>query len=122
MIGWTNWALNMALLMCLALQSSYTKISGKSQRNQLIYINCQVTRDLSWFADMFEAWTGVHMLHARIWSPCDTTLSLYYDTSLIGLGFWCPAYCLAFTANIPVAVLHADIFWYKALMVLSALH
>ncbi|ETW87781.1 hypothetical protein HETIRDRAFT_307291, partial [Heterobasidion irregulare TC 32-1] len=55
-------------------------------------------------------------------SPFNATLSLYYDTLLIELSFQCPTYCLAFVADIPIAILYAGIFWYKALMVLFSLH
>ena len=98
------------------------KIFGKSKRNQLIYVNHDVTRDLLWFADTFKSWTSIHMLHTHTWGPHNATLSLYCDTSLTGLGFWCPTYCVAFVANIPSTAPNTNTFWYEVLMVLAALH
>ena len=62
------------------------------------------------------------MLCTHTWGPHNATLSLYCDTSLIGLSFWCPTYCVAFVANILSIALNTNIFWYEALIVLAALH
>ena len=62
------------------------------------------------------------MLHTHTWGPHNATLSLYCDTSLTGLGFWCPTYCVAFVANILSTVPNTNTFWYEVLMVLTALH
>ncbi|KAI0037268.1 hypothetical protein FA95DRAFT_1585582 [Auriscalpium vulgare] len=59
MLGWMNWALNVAPLLRPALSSAYAKIAGRSIRNAPIYINADVTRDWMWFADTLQNWSGV---------------------------------------------------------------
>ena len=122
LIGWVNWVLNVVPLMRPALQSSYDKIAGKSQRNQPVYINRTVQHNLSWFADMFQEWPGVHLLRARVWNSSQADLAIYCDASLTGLAFWTPALALGFASGIPDGSCSSDIFWFESLAVLSALH
>ncbi|KAJ3522590.1 hypothetical protein NM688_g8852 [Phlebia brevispora] len=58
MLGWCNWALNVAPLLRPALQSSYAKIAGVSRPHTRIFINQAVQRDLSWFTEAFENFDG----------------------------------------------------------------
>src|SRR5882724_7110267 len=51
LLGWINWGLNMFPLLKLGLQSSYAKISGKSNTHASIYLNKQVISDLHWVAE-----------------------------------------------------------------------
>ncbi|KAI0037986.1 DNA/RNA polymerase, partial [Auriscalpium vulgare] len=122
MLGWMNWALNVAPLLRPALSSAYTKISGRSIRNAPIYINADVTKDWLWFADTLQHWSGVHIMRARHWPPADADLTVYCDASSIGMGFWAPARSEGFVSTLPPAPPTADtIFWFEAICVLAAL-
>ncbi|KAI0314247.1 hypothetical protein OF83DRAFT_1029380, partial [Amylostereum chailletii] len=69
LLGWMNWALNVAPLLRPALASSYAKISGKKKPNAPIFLNGQVSRDLRWFATTLQQSSGIHIIRARLWDP-----------------------------------------------------
>ncbi|THH19826.1 hypothetical protein EW146_g1426 [Bondarzewia mesenterica] len=121
-LGYANWSLNVAPLLRPALQSAWEKTRGKKLTHAGVAINKEVTRDLLWFAKMFERSDGIIILQARIWSPEDADLVLYTDTSLSGLGFWCLLRWEGFMSPLPSPPQGMEtIFWYEALTVLSAL-
>jgi len=53
-LSWINWGLKAFPLLCPALQSSYAKITGKSQAHALIYSNRIVIQDLMWLANLMH--------------------------------------------------------------------
>ncbi|VDC02998.1 unnamed protein product [Peniophora sp. CBMAI 1063] len=125
LIGWANWAINVAPLLRPALSSSYAKTSGKTHRNAPVPINSSVARDLRWLADTLTSprWDGISLVTARLWSPEQADLVLYCDASTsVGMGFWCPSRNLGFAAeNEPAPAGAETIFWFEALTVLRAL-
>ncbi|KAH9976665.1 hypothetical protein BGW80DRAFT_1108119, partial [Lactifluus volemus] len=48
LLGWISWALNMCLLLCPALSSSYAKTAGKMVPHAPVYLNSEVITDLVW--------------------------------------------------------------------------
>ncbi|KAI0054894.1 hypothetical protein BV25DRAFT_1787109, partial [Artomyces pyxidatus] len=74
MLGWMNWALNVAPLLRPGLASAYAKTAGMTIRNAKVFINAAITRDWLWFADCLEHWDGIHILRARTWSGTDADL------------------------------------------------
>ncbi|THH05851.1 hypothetical protein EW146_g9790 [Bondarzewia mesenterica] len=121
-LGYANWGLNVAPLLRPALQSAWEKTRDKKLIRAGIAINKDVTRDLLWFARMFERSNGIVILQARDWSPEDADLVLYTDASLSGLGFWCPLRWEGFMSPLPSPPQGTEtIFWFEALTVLSAL-
>lgn len=122
LLGWSSWALNVAPLLRTALQSSYTKMRGKSARNAPVYINAAVRRDLTWFANTLASWDGVHLLQSRVWGPEDADISIWTDASGIGLGYWSPDVYMGFQAPRPEhARAKGVIFYFEALTVVLGL-
>ncbi|KZV95322.1 hypothetical protein EXIGLDRAFT_588254, partial [Exidia glandulosa HHB12029] len=99
LLGHCNWALNAYPLLRPALTSTYEKIRGKTGSKLPVILNSSVVRDLSWFSHMLRSTAGVQVLSATDWSPLDADLVLWCDASLSGLGFWCPAQNVGFTAK-----------------------
>jgi len=61
------------------------------------------------------------MLHVVEWDASDADLIIYTDTSLIGLGFTTPHHLIGFWASIPTNSHLSTIFYYKALVIASAI-
>ncbi|TFY81466.1 hypothetical protein EWM64_g2543 [Hericium alpestre] len=122
-LGWMNWGLNVAPLLCPALQPGYDKIAGCSISRAPIYLNKTVTRDFLWFADAFQSFNGIHFITSHVWDSSQADLVIYCDASLTGgLAFWSPSHNRGFVSERPPSPSDADtIFWYEALTVVSAL-
>ncbi|TDL27791.1 hypothetical protein BD410DRAFT_689109, partial [Rickenella mellea] len=65
--GWCNWALNVAPHLKPGLASTYAKTAGKSNMNATCMVNEQIVRDLTWFADHFEASNGIFFFDSIAW-------------------------------------------------------
>jgi len=121
LLGWINWGLNTFPLLKPGLQSSYAKTSGKSNAHASIYLNRQVISDLNWVAEMMENSSGLYYFEATEWSPSDADITIYCDTSLSRLGFYCPERTVGFHADIADTAPTCTIFYNEALSILSAL-
>ena len=88
--GWFNWALNVFPLLRPALNNFYTKISGKREREQQIYINNSIRDDLTWVLTHIELSSGLHLFKSFSWIPSNADYVIYCDACLDGLGFWYP--------------------------------
>ena len=121
MLGWINWALNVYPLARPALQSAYSKISGKKLSRAPVYLNRDVIQHFNWLADTFDSSDGVHVMDAIEWTRPDADLTIFCDASLTGLGFTAPSLKLGFTSAIPSDTKLTTIFFYEALAIASAL-
>jgi len=73
-LGWINWSLNAFPLLRPALQSAYSKISGKNVAHAKIYLNHTVIQDFTWLADTIVVSDGVHLLDTIEWDKSDADL------------------------------------------------
>ncbi|KAF8804719.1 hypothetical protein BYT27DRAFT_7259194 [Phlegmacium glaucopus] len=119
--GWFNWALNIYPHLRLALNNVYSKIGGKRNREQQIYINNAIQDDFLWAIHHIEASDGVHLLKSMHWDPSIANFTIFCDACPEGLGFWYPSNKTGYYAPTPVNVPTEFIFYYKSLCVLSAL-
>ena len=64
----------------------YTKVRYMiSYTHQLLWVNQQVIKDLSWLAHHFTAGSSIFMLNTITWNARDADLILFTDTSSIAL-------------------------------------
>ena len=119
--GWVNWALNVYPLVRPALNNIYAKMSGKSKRNQHIYINNAIRNNLKWAINHIRKSDGVHLLKSTFWEPSQADVIIYCDACPEGLGFWYPGTKEGLYAPTPTNKPKDCIFYYESLCVLSAL-
>src|SRR5882724_12119837 len=100
LLGWNNWGLNTFPLLKPGLQSSYSKIRGKSNVHASIYLNKQVLSDLHWVADTLGSSTGLFYFDMTEWVPLDIDMVIYCDACLTGLGFYCPQHNIMFYTRV----------------------
>src|SRR5258707_4526490 len=75
-----------------------------------------------WFTHHISNLAGVNFLEAHHWSEMDAEISLWTDASNVGLAFWSPEVEAAFVESIKdTDVCYGDIFFNKALAVISAI-
>ena len=119
--GWINWALNVFPLLCPALNNVYSKLKGKLNRNQTIWVNNAVREDLQWALDKIVTSDGLLHLRLTSWTDDPADYIIYCDACPTGMGFWYPASSEGFLCEIlePCKEL---IFFYEALCVLCTLH
>ena len=119
--GWFNWALNVYPLLRPALNNVYSKMGGKRNKEQRVYINNAIRDDLSWALTHLENSDGIHLFKSISWTPSLADYTIYCDTCPEGLGFWYPDSKEGYYAPTPVQVPSNAIFFFEALCVLSAL-
>ena len=119
--GWFNWALNVFPLLRPALNNLYSKMSGKGNRDQRVYINNAIRDDLKWALTHIENSDGVHLWKSLSWDPSTADYVIYCDACPEGMGFWYPVSKDGYYAPTPVNVPSDVIFYFEALCVLSAL-
>jgi hypothetical protein len=122
MLGWENWALNAYPLLKPVLQSSYTKICGKSIPMAHVPMNKAIINDLQWFMERVQHSSGINLFASRDWHLGDADLMILTNASGTGLAFWIPEMNMAFYSAIHDMMLQAgDIFFNEALAIVSAL-
>lgn len=123
LIGHVNWSLNVFPMLKAALNSSWDKVRGKTQMSSLVWMNRDVSADLTWFADTIERLGGVSMLGAESWGAADADLNIWCDASNIGLGFYCPADNIGFVfkRDDDPSMAQSLITFFESLCVLSAI-
>jgi hypothetical protein len=119
--GWFNWALNVYPLLRPALNNVYSKIAGKNNRDQRVYVNNAIRDDLAWALHHIESSDGVHLFKSFSWSVNSADLTIFCDACPEGLGFWYPISKEGFYGQTPVNAPTDVIFYYEALSVVSAL-
>ena len=119
--GWFNWALNVFPLLRPALNNIYSKMGGKQNKEQRVYINNAIRDDLSWALTHLENSDGIHLFKSISWTPPQADCTVYCDACPEGLGFWYPDFKEGYYAPTPVDVPSGVIFYFEALCVLSAL-
>jgi hypothetical protein len=67
LVGWMSWALIVCHLLRPALSSAYCKVAGNNLPNAGIFVNAEVKRDFSWFADVFRSFSGIRILRSLAW-------------------------------------------------------
>jgi hypothetical protein len=121
LLGWVNWALNIFPLLRPALQSSYSKIAGKSIAKATVHLNRAVISNLSWLTDTIIAVSnGLCLLNSVIWGVSNAYLVVFCNVSLEAMGFYVPELSLSFFAPIPLQTSPHHIFFYEALCLVSA--
>ncbi len=75
-LGHANWALNAFLILKLALNSSYDKISGKTALSQGVYVNKCICEDLLWFTHSINHLDGVRFFEAEEWSAHESDIEV----------------------------------------------
>ena len=108
-------------LLRRALQSAFSKITGKQVASAPIYLNRAVSGHFNWLADAIESSNGIHIIDAVEWGVRDANLVIHCDASLGGLGFVHLNAQIGFCATIPPDALLNTIFFYEALCVVSAI-
>jgi len=68
-----------------------------------------------------ETSTGLFYFDVTEWSPAEADVIIYCDTSLTGLGFYCPADNIAYHMEVSTTMPPRTIFYLEALTILSAL-
>ncbi|KDQ18910.1 hypothetical protein BOTBODRAFT_28385 [Botryobasidium botryosum FD-172 SS1] len=96
-----NWGLTVEPLLRPALQSSHSKLSGKTNPKELLELDDDVVSDLKWIADMFAFSTGINIMDEKDWRPETADLIMFCDATLYGLGYWSQTDRLGFYAEIP---------------------
>ena len=86
--GWFNWALNVYPLLRPALNNVYSKMGGKQNKEQRVYINNAIWDDLSWALTHLENSDGIHLFKSISWTPSLADYTIYCDACPEGLGFW----------------------------------
>ena len=119
--GWFNWALNVFPLLRPALNNVYSKMGGKRNREQRVYINNAIRDDLTWALTHIENSDGVHLWKSLTWDPSMADHIIYCDACPEGMGFWYPVSKDGYYAPTPVNVPSDVIFYFEALCVLSAI-
>ena len=119
--GWFNWALNVFPLLRLALNNVYSKMTGKRNRDQCVYINNAIQDDLMWALTHIENSDGVHLWKSLSWDISLADFIIYCDVCPEGMGFWYPVSKDGYYAPTPVNVPSDVIFYFEALCVLSAI-
>ena len=118
--GWINWPLNAYPFLYPGLLCLYAKMYGKLKPHQLIWISISLCQELNWFINHIKNSDSVHILQSHEWDPVDADLSIFCDTCPGGMAFWVPSLSLGFQHHISAPP--AQIFYFKALTVVSALH
>ena len=77
--GWINWALNVFPLLRPALNNVYSKLKGKLNRNQTIWVNNAVREDLQWALDKIVASDGLLHLRLTSWTDDPADYIIYCD-------------------------------------------
>ena len=119
--GWFNWSLNVFPLLRPALNNVYSKMSGKRNRDQRVYINNAIRDDLMWALTHIKNSDGVHLWKSLSWDPASADFVIYCDACPEGMGFWYPVSKDGYYAPTPVNVPTDVIFYFEALCVLSAI-
>ena len=109
--GWFNWALNVYPLLRPALNNVYTKMAGKQNRDQHLYINNAIRDDLMWAVSHIERSGGIHLLKSFNWTPAEADFIIYCDACPEGMGFWYPISKDGYYAPTPVNV-PTDVIFY----------
>lgn len=117
--GWASWGLKSFPLGRFALQSSWEKIGGKSIRNALMPVSCEVKEDLIWLADAIEHLSGKSFVKSTWWSNIDADCILYSDACLTGIGVWYPEKDLGLFLQLPPP--SRNIFWAECLAICVAI-
>ena len=119
--GWFNWALNVYPYLRPALNNVYAKMKGKRNRQQKIYINNAVRKDLSWAIHHIRNSDGVQLLKSVAWNVEEADFIVFCDACPEGLGFWYPQTKEGFHAPTRPNISNEYIFYFEALCVVSAL-
>ena len=120
--GWFNWALNVFPLLRPALNNFYSKMNGKRNRDQRVYINNTIREDLTWALTHIKRSDSVHLWKSLSWDPSMAEQVIYCDACPDGMGFWYPVSKEGYYAPTPVNVPSDVIFYFEALCVLSAIN
>ncbi|KAF8994070.1 hypothetical protein BDZ89DRAFT_1150279 [Hymenopellis radicata] len=105
-----------------ALCNLYVKMSGKHRAHTMINLNKALVRELLWFIEHVEASSGMLFFANIDWNPLtEANLTIYYDASLTGMGFWIPDLNVGFTCTVNGDTMRDKIFFWEALCVLAAI-
>jgi hypothetical protein len=122
--GHLNWALNVYPLLRPGLSALYAKTAGKQESWAVLWVNRDVTHELSWIVRHLQASNGVYFLKSVSWSyrnlP-ETVLRVYTDASMGGIAYWIPSLNIGFQSTLPSYADSCDIFFFEALAVTSAI-
>jgi len=86
--GWLNWSFNVFPLLRPGLCNVYQKMRGKSEPNDLIFVNNAVRDDLTWTIDHMSRSLGIHIVRSLSWEPENADITIFCDACLSGMGFW----------------------------------
>lgn len=119
LLGTASWACTSMPWGRFALQSSYEKIAGKTERYLKVHLNREVQRDLRWLSNFFNVSDGIKVLESSRWSSIDADSVYYTDACMTGIGIWEPASTLGYYFILPPP--GRNIFWAELLGVVSAI-
>ena len=105
------------------LTEIYQKIAGKTNPNATVYINQQVTSDLSWFKVILPKAIGVHFVDQGRWDPEEVDINVWTDAALCGgmsFVFHQSAFIYEFLSDMSQSG-HPDILFFEMFAIVSAL-
>ncbi|KAF8585148.1 hypothetical protein K439DRAFT_1646686 [Ramaria rubella] len=121
LLGWINWALNVFPLLKPALQSSYTKITGKRYTHAPIFLNRSVIQDLCWLANVIEESEGIYFFDALEWPLENANMEVFCDSTLTNIAFYIPQANLGYCAPVLMNTPQGTMYFLEALAVISAI-
>jgi hypothetical protein len=119
--GWINWSLNAYPLLRPGLSMLYSKMTGKSNPHEPIWVNRALCGELHWVARHLGDSNGIHMLESVEWPAEEADVTWFTDACLSGLGMWSPCDNVGFHHTITDDE-PRPVFFYESLAVISALH
>lgn len=119
LLGTASWGCTSMPWGRFALQSSYEKISGKTERYLHIHLNREVQTDLRWVSRFFNDSDGIKVLETSRWGLDDADSVFFSDASMTGIGIWEPGPALGYYFILPPP--DRNIYWAELLGVVSAI-
>ena len=120
--GWMNWALNAYPLLRLSMSLLYSKMAGKVNAHQLIWVSKALCRELIWFTNHVKISDGIYIMTSVGWGKNDADFSIFCNACPSGMGFWYPARCLGFVFPLDLMTSSPSIFYFEALTVVSTIY
>jgi hypothetical protein len=118
--GHLNWVLNVLPWGCPALSELYRKMRGKLNSWGGVYLNREVTNDLTWLRSVIPRSIGVRFVDSMHWADEDADMVLWTDASLVGLGCYYVSNALVYQLQAPPPGVKIDIFFLELIAILSA--
>jgi len=106
-----------------ALSELYRKMRGKQNSRAVVFLNREVTIDLTWLRDVMPRSVGVRFMDSMHWSDDAADMVVWTDASLhLGLGCYYASNALFYQLHPPPPSIKIDIFFLELVAILSAIY